>query len=202
MAHKFFLCVSALLLAGCKAQQPGVQASTLAQSDPPVVDAGISIERAYEAIPHRRTVWSPEASSVPAAEKTYLRTMFQVLDEGVAVRVAGQQNYASGHMEYMDPVEQYGQLLTLARSMKVPPTLASYHQHILTALEGQQQYFADWRAQGDQFQFAQQIGNHPGVLKASAHLRAAYAELTAKYPNEAAANKDAFFDYHCALDFM
>jgi hypothetical protein len=33
-------------------------------------------------------------------------------------------------------------------------------------------------------------------------LRAAYNELMARYPGEAQANKDAFFDYHCALDFL
>jgi hypothetical protein len=195
--------VATAFFGGCKKDAiPSVQAQTFAQTDPPAIDAGIGVEQAYAAIPHRRTAWSADTSSVPSADKAYLRDIFQVLDEGVAIRVASQQNYAAGHVEYADPVGQYGELLSYVRSMNVPPDLVTYHQHIIEALEGQQQYFADWRAQGDAFPYVQRIAEHPGVQKSSAHLRAAYNELMAKFPNEAASNKDAFFDYHCALDFM
>jgi hypothetical protein len=47
-----------------------------------------------------------------------------------------------------------------------------------------------------------QIGGHAGARHASDALRAAYNELMARYPNEGPTNRDAFFDYHCALDFL
>jgi hypothetical protein len=78
----------------------------------------------------------------------------------------------------------------------------AYHQKVLDGLAGQRQFFAEWKSEREQFRFAQQVGGHTGVRNASAALHAAYDELMSKYPNEGAANKDAFFDYHCALDFL
>jgi hypothetical protein len=166
------------------------------------VDVGLSVEQAYAAIPHRRTVWVESDSPAPSEQRAYLRVMFQVLDQAVALRVAGQQNFSSQHFDDPDIDGRFDQLITYVRAMPVPPPLASYHQDILAGLSGQRQYFADWKVQRDQFPFAQQVGNDPDVRKASAALRAAYGELMAKYPNETPANKDAFFDYHCALDFL
>jgi hypothetical protein len=172
------------------------------QSAPPVLDMGLSIEQAYAAIPHRRTVWVETDSTVPDEERAYLRVIFRVIDQAIAVRVAGEQNFSAQQFDNSDPVANYDRLIGFVRAMPVPDVLATYHQRILEALAGQQQFFADWKAEREQFRFAQQIGDHAGVRNASAALRAAYNELMSKYPNESPTNKDAFFDYHCALDFL
>jgi hypothetical protein len=172
------------------------------QSEPPALDVGLSVEQAYAAIPHRRTVWDASNSSIPPDEKAYLRVIFEVMDEAVAVRVAGLQNFSAGQFDKSDPAAQYDQLIGFARGIPVPGALADYHQKVLDALMGQRQFFADWKSEREQFRFARQIGDHPGARTASAALRAAYNDLMAKYPNESSTNKDAFFDYHCALDFL
>jgi hypothetical protein len=171
-------------------------------SAPPIFDVGLSVEQAYAAIPHRRTVWVETDSPVPAEARAYLRVIFRVMDQAVAVRVAGLQNFSAQQFDNSDPAANYGRLIGFVRGMPVPSELETYHQKILEALAGQQQFFADWKSERDQFRFAQQIGGHEGVRNASAALHAAYEELMAKYPDESAANKDAFFDYHCALDFL
>src|ERR1700687_2902789 len=74
---------------------PPPVSSALQYSDPPTVDVGLGVEQAYAAIPHRRTIWVENESTVPPEEKAYLKVMFQVLDQGVAVRVAGLQDYSS-----------------------------------------------------------------------------------------------------------
>ena len=211
-----------LLLAGCKgrAEKSGnpsaaesttptagappttVESASPQYSDPPTVDVGITVEQAYAAIPHRRTIWVESDSAVPSEERAYLRVMFQALDQAVAVRVAGQQNFSSQRFDDPDITGDFDRLIAFVRNMPVPPTLASYHQDILEGLFGQRQFFADWKAQREQFPFAQQVGNDPDVRKASGALRAAYGQLMSKYPNETPTNKDAFFDYHCALDFL
>jgi hypothetical protein len=211
-----------LLLAGCtgRAQKPdassAVESATPPSSnppptagsspaqynDPPTADVGLTVEQAYAAIPHRHTVWAESDSAVPSQERAYLRVMFQVLDQAVAVRVAGQENFSSQRFDDPDIDGNFDRLITFVRNMPVPQTLASYHQDILEGLSSQRQFFADWKAQRDQFQFAQQVGNDADVRKASGALRAAYGQLMSKYPNETPANKDAFFDYHCALDFL
>jgi hypothetical protein len=200
--------LAATVLTGCKTQASSPEPSTVAEAappqygDPPTVATGLSVEQAYAAIPHRRTVWVEGESAVPAAEKAYLKVVFQVLDQATMVRVAGLQNYSSQHFDYSDPESDYERLITFVRNMPAPKKLETYHKDILEGLAGQQQFFKDWRSQGEHFAFAQQIGNHPGVQKASGALRSAYNELMARYPNEAQTNKDAFFDYHCALDFL
>ena len=206
---------SVLLLAACRrsateqtavrtTETPASSAPVVAARlpDPPTVDVGIGVDEAYQAIPHRRTIWRADGSSVPAEEAAYLRAIFQVLDQAVAVRVAGQQIFGNRNFDALDIGSQYDRLLTYARGMPVPNSLASYHSRVIEALVEEKQFFADWKNFQDGFAFARNVGSHPGLRRASADLRAAYRELMAKYPQESQNNKDAFFDYHCAVDFL
>jgi len=170
--------------------------------DVPMIEAGITVDQAYAAIPHRRTVWIESDSAVPSEDKPYLKAIFQVLDQAVAVRVASLQNYSSQRFDASDTDGELKKLIDFVNAMPVPKTLTTYHAEILAGLTGERQFFQDWRRERDQFGYAQQIANHPGVRSCSAALRAAYSELMAKYPTENSRNKDAFFDYHCALDFL
>jgi hypothetical protein len=205
-AAAFFLAMT--LLGGCKASPDKsgsaavVEAAPPVYSEPPTIDAGLSVEQAYAAIPHRRTVWAESESSVPSQEKAYLSVMFQVLDQAVAVRVASLQNYSNKRFDDSDTDAQFERLITFVRGMPVPNALSAYHKDILDGLSGQRRFFQDWKSARGGFAYAQQIGNHAAVRSSSAALRAAYNELMAKYPSEAQANKDAFFDYHCALDSL
>jgi len=201
------LCIVVVLLAGCKnrtVETAGAEAeaAALPPGEPPVLDVGISVAQAYAAIPHRRTVWSESDSTVPAAQQAYLRAIFAVLDQGVAARVAGLEHYSAQQFDAAEPVENYDRLIAYVRGLAPPPALSTYQGKVLEALAAQRQFFADWKAAGDGFPYAQKIGEHAGARQASDALRAAYNELMAHYPNEGASNKDAFFDYHCALDFL
>jgi hypothetical protein len=40
------------------------------------------------------------------------------------------------------------------------------------------------------------------VADVTADACAGHNDLMPRYPNESVINKDAFFDYHCALDFL
>jgi hypothetical protein len=162
----------------------------------------LSAEQAYAAIPHRRTIWIEGQSAVPAEEKAYLKVMFQVLDQAVAVRVASLQRFSSERYDASDTDAQFDQLIKFVRAMPVPKALTVYHKHILDGFSGQRQFFQDWKSARERFAYAQQIAGHPGVRNSSEAIRAAYDELMSKYPRESATNKDAFFDYHCAWDFL
>jgi hypothetical protein len=75
---------------------------------------------------------------------------------------------------------------------------------LLQALSDQRAFFAEWQTQGQQFQYGspQTIVTHPKVQSAAAALREAYGILVETYSGESNENKEAFFDYHCALDFV
>lgn len=175
--------------------------STYSYGDPPQVNAGMSVDDAYTAIPHRRTVWSGDQTTVPAGEREYLNAMFQVLDQTVVARVAGIQNYSRGDFGSFDAEGELGQLSEYVHRMQVPLRLADYNNRVLAALAGEQQFFHDWKSDPDHFDYARGVNSHPGVNQSSAALRAAYQDLISKYPQESEANRDAFFDYHCAADF-
>jgi hypothetical protein len=192
-------------LCGCnKSPAPPqvVEAQTFDYSTPPRFNDGLTVEQAYAAIPHRRTVWDDAHSTATPSEKAYLKTIFDVLDQATAVRVSGLKNYSSGHIEYSDPDSEFQQLIDFANGMTSPPRLQAYHKDILDALAGERQFFVDWKMQGDHFANANSIQNHPGVQRSDQALHAAYAELMSRFPADAQANKVAFFDYHCALDFL
>ena len=171
-------------------------------SDPPVIDVGMSVEDAYAAIPHRRTVWDDADTTVPPAEADYLKTMFQVMDDAVALRVAGQQNYSRGQFDSPDIVGQYDRLIEFTRANAAPSGLSNFQQDVLTALSDQRQIFADWYSQRGQFPYAGQPYTSPNATTASGALHSAYNELMSRYPGESASNKEAFYDYPCAMDFM
>lgn len=199
------LTVTLVFFAGCNSSsgRPGVvKAQTLDYGTPPTFNIGLSVDQAYAAIPHRRTVWNDADSTASPAEKAYLKTIFEVLEQATAVRVAGMQNYAAGHSDYSDPDSEYEQLITFTQSMTPPPNLAAYHGLVLQGLTNQRQFFTEWKANADHFGYPQIVSTHPAVQRASGALRSAYQELMRRFPAEAQSNKDAFFDYHCALDFL
>ena len=175
--------------------------STYSYGDPPQANAGMRVEDAYAVIPHRRTVWSEDQTTVPAGEREYLKAMFHVLDQTVVARSAGIQNYSRGDFISFDAEGELGQLSDYVRQAQVPSGLADYNKQLLAALAGEQQFFHDWKSDPDHFNYTTQVNSHPGVNSSSAALRAAYQVLMSKYPQESQANQDAFFDYHCAADF-
>ncbi|MCC6540350.1 MAG: hypothetical protein IT162_22580 [Bryobacterales bacterium] len=150
----------------------------------------VSVEEAYRAIPHRQTVFQPAAAQMPASERVYLAAFFQAVDQAIVAKVASRRG-ATVQQAYA-PVKQ-------AWSALRPPT---------AVLQAAQDKVKD--AIADQYAFLQELErkqtgwdmNHAKVRSASSKLQAAYGELMRLYPGETASNKQAFFDYLCALDFI
>ncbi|HEX5425878.1 MAG TPA: hypothetical protein VFW94_20180 [Candidatus Acidoferrales bacterium] len=170
--------------------------------EPPIVNVGLTVEQAYAALPHRRTVWDASNSTAAPDEQAYLGTIFKLVDQAIAVKVAGLQNYSRGDFTSVDIDAQYEALLNYASAMNVPSALTTYHQDILAALSNEREFFRDWNADRTNSAFTAQFQTNPQVQAASAASRAGYGELMRAFPNEPAVNKGAFYDYHCALDFL
>ncbi len=88
--------------------------------------------------------------------------------------------------------------------MVVPPSLRHVHQLVNEAIEEQRAFLHEWRqslgAGADHV--VPTIAQHPLVQSASQKLQQAYQDLMRLFPQEGPHNKDAFFDYLCALDFL
>ena len=172
----------------------------------PASRTSLSVVDAYRAIPHRRTVFRFERSPILDREKTYLSEMFDLIDRGVVLRVALYRSFMAGEPDGDSLVEDLGLLVNYFETkVIVPEGLRDYHAQVVAAMKAQKAFFEEWRDAGAGFPFSQprRLPEHPLVQKSSRALRTAYGMLMRRYgAREDRENRDAFFDYHCALDFL
>lgn len=170
---------------------------------PVFYDLALDVDAAYAAIPHRRTVFDFDHTSLPAADAAYLQRAFHLIDQGVRARVVGYRDLYSQGVSDSEPVERMEELIDALESIDPPTDLAAYHSALIEAIIAQRTVFQDWTDRGQDVPNHQQIARNANVRKASRHLRHAYDLLMQAYGrNESDHNKAAFFDYHCALDFI
>ena len=169
----------------------------------PVFNLDLSVDAAYAAIPHRRTVMDFAASNMPDQDKRFLEVAFHVIDQGIRLRVSAYQRFSRG-LSDSQSISDMDRLVEYLQNTEAPESLLSYQTKLLEALSDQRAFFVEWNSEGQQFRYGspQAIGTHPKVQSASAALREAYGILMETYPGEGSNNKEAFFDYHCALDFL
>ncbi len=143
-------------------------------------------------------------SKIPKADQDYLQVVFTAIDQAVLLRVATYQSFSRGRTGDPSAIRRMDRLIEFLRSVDPPPHLKTYHKRIEQAVSDQRAFFDDWRSRGGEFQYARgtSLGSHPKVASSSSALREAYGILMQSYPAENAHNKEAFFDYHCALDFL
>jgi hypothetical protein len=170
----------------------------------PILNLDLSVDAAYAAIPHRRTAMNFAASNMPDQDKRFLEVAFHLIDQAIRLRVTAYQKFSRGEVRDSQSTSDMDQLFDYLHNTEAPASLSSYQAHLLQALSDQRAFFEEWHTQGQQFQYGspQTIGSHTRVQSASAALRAAYGILMETYPSESNNNKAAFFDYHCALDFL
>ena len=170
----------------------------------PTLNLDLSVEQAYAAIPHRRTPMNFAVSNMPNPDKRYLEVAFHLIDQAIRLRVTAYQKFSRGEVRDSQSISDMDQLVDYLQNTGAPASLSSYQAHLLQAFSDQRAFFEEWHRQGQQFQYGspQTIGTHPKVQSASTALREAYGVLMETYPREGNNNKEAFFDYHCALDFL
>ena len=169
-----------------------------------VLNLDLSVEDAYAAIPHRRTAMDFAASDMPDQDKHYLAVAFHLIDQAIRLRVTAYQQFARGDASAAQLISDMDRVIDCWQHLEVPANLSAYHRQLRQALTDQRAFFAEWLSQGQRFQYGSpnKLGSHPKVRSASTALRAAYGILVQQYPSEDKNNRDAFFDYHCALDFI
>jgi hypothetical protein len=174
-----------------------------ASATPPTLNLDLSVDAAYAAIPHRRTAMDFTASNMNDQDKRFLEVAFHLIDQAIRLRVRTCQKFSQGDVGDT-PIPDMDRLIDYLQNTEAPANLSKYQGQLLRALSDQRAFFEEWKTEGQQFQYgsAQAIATHPKVQSASAALRAAYGLLMRTYPSENGRNKEAFFDYHCALDFI
>lgn len=152
------------------------------------IHPALTVEQAYQAIPHQRTAFDGGQALMSPDEKQFLALFFQLTDLAVIERVSQLQDNAQ--------TDHYAQILSRLAALQVPPALARAHRLVTEAVSEQQAFLDNWKANPSDFDL-----NAPLVNSSHAKLIQAYGELMRLYPQETAHNKQAFFDHLCSLDF-
>ena len=170
----------------------------------PVFDVGMSVEEAYAAIPHRRTQFDFASTSLSGPERAYLERAFALIDQSIALRVEALRKFSRADEDAARLIEEMGRALDYLQRLTPPARLRGYHQSLTRALTDQRAFYQEWSEQGAQFSYGRPstLHTHPKVQSSSSALREAYGLLMQNYSDESQQNKQAFFDYHCALDFI
>ncbi|MDF1660444.1 MAG: hypothetical protein P1V97_01645 [Planctomycetota bacterium] len=171
----------------------------------PKIRHKVSVEKAYKMIPHRRTKFTFKGSTVKGDDKAYLEKAFKIVDEAVRCRVVTMHDYAKKAPKKAGKLRNdYQKLLDYLKTLTPPKKLAKYQESLISAMTAQIDFFKEWEKGGKSFRYGglRQLRSHPKVTGASRFLIAGYQVLMRAYAGESKKNKEAFFDYHCSLDFI
>ena len=173
-------------------------AAALAVSAPA---GAMTTEEAYAAIPHRRTPFEAPASKLPADKSASLERLFAYTDRGVVLRVQGMAAQRNGDARELKRVlEGYDALVAEVRGAPLAPEVVPARDQVAEALVLQRKFLAS-RPSGLTF-VRNQLASTPEVSQASGKLQGAYGALMRAFPGESPKNKQSFYDYLCALDFL
>ncbi len=154
----------------------------------------MEIEQAYQLIPHKRTVFQLHQSNIPATEAQQVAKLLLLAEKAMVERVDAMANGA-GKTGYLSRIDG---ILWQIDQLRVPTGVQAARDHIQTAVQQHRVFFELQNVTGDHAK-----ANRQQLVQAShRHLISAYQLLMQTYPKETKHNKQAFFDYLCALDFI
>jgi len=149
----------------------------------------LSVEEAYRLIPHQRTVFQPASAHMPASERAYLVAFFNAIDQAIVAKVSARRGTAVA--------EAYAPVWRAWEELNPPTSLKATQDKVKAAIIDQQAFLLQIEKKQSSWNMS-----HSKVRSSSANLQRAYSDLMRLYPRENATNKQAFFDYLCALDFI
>ena len=158
----------------------------------------LTVEEAYEAIPHRRTVFDYNTSLMSTQEKKYLTKVFNLTDLATVERVNMLIWLTTGG-QTGELANNYSNILNRLYEINPPAGLVNYHKLIISSIQEQRKALVKWK--NSSFDYSK-LRKEQLVRSSSSKLKRAYAILMKKYPKEGNHNKRAFFDHLCALDFI
>jgi len=158
----------------------------------------LTVEEAYEAIPHRRTVFDYNTALMSSEEKNYLNNVFNLTDLATAQRV-NMLIWLTSKGQAGEVANSYNNILSRLYEINPPAGLVNFHKLITSSIEEQKKALHKW--ENSLFDYSK-LSKENLVRSSSAKLKRAYSILMKKYSKEGNHNKQAFFDHFCALDFI
>lgn len=154
----------------------------------------LEIDQAYRLIPHQQTPFVLNQSRIPVGEAAKLARLLSLAELAMVARV-GAMRAGPAETDYFSQIDT---ILWQMKNLDTSPNLHQARLHILAAIEQQRGFFELYATNGDKVQ----TERNKLVETSHRHLITAYNILMQLYPQETGHNRQAFFDYLCALDFI
>ena len=156
--------------------------------------SALEIDEAYRLIPHKQTAFKLHQSKIPKTEARSVALLLSLAEQAMVERVDALVNgpKKSGYLSQIDGISW--QLDHLQMPARIDPA----REHILAAVQQHRAYFELHNVNGDKSESARK----QLIQSSHQHLISAYNLLMQSYPQETKHNKQAFFDFLCALDFI
>jgi len=161
---------------------------------------GLTIDEAYQAIPHKRTQYDAQRSTLSMSEREFLTKLFSLSDEALVERMTTLAALREGSRSQLAQYEaRVTLILETLRALPEPASASGLAATLGQAIEHQRAFFRTAFASPTH---EVKIGTNPNVRTASNELRRLYADLMTRYGAEHPHNRDAFYQHLCALDFL
>lgn len=167
----------------------------------PLAASALTVEQAYAAIPHQRTPFDAAGSHLAKGQVDALEQLFNLSDRGMVLRVDGLDALKRADMPRLRAiVRDYAAVLEGLRALRPTQQTRAATDLVLQAVQQHARFFEGKLASGTAAQ--PDASFTADVHQSSQKLRQAYSLLMAAFPDETPRNRQAFFDYLCALDFL
>jgi hypothetical protein len=168
----------------------------------PIAASALTVEQAYAAIPHQRTVFDTAGSQLARGQVDALDQLFVLSDRGTVLRVDALDALKRGDTPRLRAtVRDYAALVDALRQLRPTQQTRGATELVIHAVL-QHQHFFDTKLAAVSTGARLDAAFTADVNQSSQKLRQAYSLLMAAFPDETARNRQAFFDYLCALDFL
>lgn len=189
------------LVFGCEPGDGGQTSEPVPEPRVPALYLGMTVEAAYASIPSRRTKLDLRESCIDPGVRWYVEAVFACIDEAIVLRVVTLNEYLQGKYAFRTYSLRCSRIYDFLVSLAPPDQLRTYHEKILEALEAQHSFFAAWTEAGASFPGAENAPSHPDVKRCSDALQEACRIISEAIGPDAVDQREAFQDYHRALDF-
>ncbi len=159
----------------------------------------LSVEEAYRAIPHRRTVFQTNKAKMSTMEKKYLDNFFHLVDLIIVERVE-MLSWLELNVQKCRERVTYDEILNDLKSLDAPSSLSDVHRLVIQVIECQRNLLEELQNYPERKVVILASGNKD--CSANQKLILAYKKLVSRYSNESLHNKQAFFDYLSVLSFI
>lgn len=192
------LLLFSFVLSGCDDAYGELKQGAAGTAAARAIAQDLPVELAYSAIPHQRTAFRVDLTSLPSEDAAYLAALFALSDAGVVERVSIQQALGQGG-DWSPGGSNYAAILGAIAALDTPEKLLPVERLVFEAIGEQRRYLEQRRDSGNPSAF-----DRGAALVQSSHgkLIGAYNRLMKLYGGEQRHNKQAFFDHLCALDFI